>query len=149
MKLFFSALIAIASIPDLSFMLSVDQVNPTGTYLLKGSIKKNIIEGHNGEIRVKLLDENKLAMSLYINKGAPNFESAFFSDTLQYFDNQANYNSPIDSDCTINVVFGPTTAEIFFVHSNPDCTCGFAKGVIITAVFEKISAETPVIKKFR
>ncbi|HLK31042.1 MAG TPA: hypothetical protein VKT28_20860 [Puia sp.] len=123
-----------------------EPIDPTGTYILKGNTEKNIIKGHNGEIRAKLLAENKLALAFYLDKGAPNFESASFRDTFFYFDNRISYHSPTDTDCIITFIFDATTIETFFMHSNPQCTCGFEKGVIIPATFEKSSDEIPIIK---
>ena len=58
-------------------------IDPTGTYLLKGEVKKNKIVGHSGEFRVRLLNANTVAMCLYLNKGEPGYESGFFTrDTL-------------------------------------------------------------------
>ena len=142
MKLFVFTLTIIFT----SFKISLNQINPTGTYILKGMLKKNIIVGQNGEIRAKLLAENKLAISFYLNNGSPNFESASFSDTFFYFDNRINYHSLKDTDCTITFVFNATYVETYFIHSTPECSCGFYKGVIIPAVFEKSSSDIPVIK---
>src|SRR5580693_8201165 len=116
-----------------SFKRYFSAINPTGTYILKGKLEKNIIKGHNGEIRAKLLSENKLALSFYLDKGFPNFESASFKDSFNYFDNRINYHSPTDTDCIITFIFTETSVETFFVHSNPQCACGFENGVIIPA----------------
>lgn len=146
MRIIVIALAVILSIFTTSFKILFGQINPTGTYILKGTIKKNVIEGYNGEIRAKLLSENKVALSFYIDKGSPGFEAASFSDTFFYFDNRASYHSLKDPDCTINFVFNATSVETFFVHSTPQCSCGFERGVIIPATFSKTSAESPVIK---
>ncbi len=37
-------------------------LNPTGTYILKGKVKNNRVTGHSGELRVRLLDDHKIAL---------------------------------------------------------------------------------------
>jgi|GEM_PF-4254433 hypothetical protein len=46
-------------------------IDPTGTYLLKGEVRKNKIVGRAGELRVRLLNANTAAMCLYLSKGLP------------------------------------------------------------------------------
>ena len=148
MKLLFTSLIIASALCTKSFKHLLNPIDPTGTYILKGNLKNNVIKGHSGEIRAKLLSENKLALSFYLDKGSPNFESAFFKDTFYYFDNRISYHSPTDTDCTISFQFNEKEVETFFVHSNPECSCGFMNGVIIPATFEKCSTEIPIIKNF-
>ena len=148
MKLLFISLAILYAFLASSFIHYFNVINPTGTYVLKGKLEKNIIKSHSGEIRAKLLSENKLALSFYLDKGSPNFESASFKDTFYYFDNRISYHSPTDTDCIITFIFNEASVETFFVHSNPQCTCGFEIGVIIPATFEKSSNDIPVMKDF-
>ena len=141
-------LIIIAAALSTSFKNHFRSIDPTGTYILKGKLEKNIIKGHNGEIRAKLLSENKLLLSFYLNNGYPNFDSAFFTDSFYYFDNRISYHSPTDTDCIISFEFNENSIQIFFVHSELECKCGFSKGIIIPATFEKSSSEIPVFKDF-
>src|SRR5580700_2928717 len=76
-------------------------IDPTGTYILKGTVKKNTIIGHSGEIRVKLLQLNRIALCFYINSGYPDYASGAFMDTLVYEDNLAKYNPVQDRACSI------------------------------------------------
>ncbi len=130
----------------LPFNRCMEFINPTGTYILKGLVEKNLITGHNGEIRVKLLQNNTLALCFYMNNGYPNFASGAFKDTLAYNDNQAEYIPVNDSSCTIAFLFDGTSVELALIYTNPHCTCGFTQGVIRPAVFEKSSGDNPIIQ---
>jgi len=122
-------------------------LDPTGTYILKGTVEKNRIMGHSGEIRVKLLDPRKVAMSFYINKGYPGYESGAFTDTLLYDDcNQAWYRPSKDPGCTIIFVFKDWNAEAMKLLDDPRTGCGFGNGVLEAAVFKKFSSEAPMIQ---
>jgi len=123
-------------------------IDPTGTYTLTGTTKKNQIIDHSGEIRVQLLDSQRIAICFYISKGSPGYESGFFMDTLPYYDNFARYTPPSDTDCTIVLHFYPKAVEIMQLYSDPTCTCGFKPGVMFAAYFKKSSSDKPVIGDF-
>jgi hypothetical protein len=123
-----------------------DFINPTGTYILMGTVEKNRLTGHSGEIRVQLLDSHRLALCFYINKGYPGYESGSFMDTLAYDGSSARYSFGKDSSCTILFYFHRRAVEIIELYADPYSGCGFAKGVLVSAVFEKTSADRPVIQ---
>jgi hypothetical protein len=121
-------------------------IDPTGTYLLKGEVKNGMIVGHSGELRVRLLDAGRVAMCLYVNKGYPGYESGFLLDTLSYADNRFIYTPATDSSCSIYFAFDPRAVEVYQLLSDPRAGCAFGPGVLIAAVFDKTSAEIPVIQ---
>jgi hypothetical protein len=121
-------------------------INPTGTYLLKGEVKKNKIVGRSGELRVRLLNVNTVAMCLYLNKGDPGYESGFLLDTLHYENDHFVYVPADDTSCAIYFVFTLKSVEIDRISSNPQRECGFRTGVLEPAIFDKISADIPVIE---
>lgn len=121
-------------------------IDPTGTYTLMGTVKKNQVISHSGEIRVRLLDSGKLAICFYMNKGYPGYQSGSFIDTLPYIENAARYTSPADTNCTIVFQFTLRAVEIMALYNTPQCTCGFGAGVITAAVFDKSSGDKPVIQ---
>ena len=121
-------------------------IDPTGTYILKGDRDGNRITGHSGEIRVRLLSVTSVALSFYISKGYPGYESGSFIDTLAYDENLAVYHPATDGDCKILFLFDPKNAEIQQVYNDPHCTCGFGKGILVSAVFQKYSSSPPVIQ---
>lgn len=120
-------------------------LDPTGTYILKGTVVKHHIMGHSGEIRVKLLDDGKVAICFYINKGYPDYQSGSLIDTLPYADNQVKY-TPANSDCSILFCFSLHKVETQQLFMNPRSGCGFSQGVMTSAFFEKMSSEKPVIQ---
>ena len=123
-------------------------INPTGTYRLKGEVKKNKIVGRSGELRVRLLDENTVALCLYLNKGAPGYESGFLLDTLHYEDNRFVFIPADDTSCAIYFVFTLKSVEIDRLSGNPQGGCWFSPGVLEPAVFDKTSSDIPVIEDF-
>jgi hypothetical protein len=121
-------------------------INPTGTYLEKGEVKSNRIVGHYGELRVRLLDTGTIALSFYVNKGYPNYESGSVVDTLGYEDNRAIFKPANDSSCEIYFAFDLRSVTISQTLTDPHSGCGFRPGVIIPAIFEKTSSDVPVIQ---
>ena len=121
-------------------------IDPTGTYLLKGEVRKNKIVGRSGELRVRLLNAKTVAMCLYLSKAEPGYESGFLLDTLHYGDNQCIYIPGGDTSCAIYFVFAVKSVEIYEALSNPQGGCGFRPGVLEPAVFNKTSADIPVIE---
>lgn len=144
-SLFFLFLLLIRD-PESKQSAPDDFIDPTGTYLLKGNLKKNIILDHHGEIRVKLLNPKKIAISFYLNKGYPGYESGTFIDTLNYADNQVKYVPPADRSCALYIKFSRRNAGIIETYLNPHSACGFPEGVLIPAQFEKASSAVPQIQ---
>ncbi len=120
-------------------------IDPTGTYILKGEVKNNRIISNSGEIRARLLDNGKVAVCFYINKGYPGYESASFIDTLKYTDNKTRYTPASDAECVIVFSFSPVAAEISQIYSDPQ-GCAFGRGILVSAVFKKTSDDKPVIQ---
>ena len=86
----------------------IKYVNPTGTYHLVGKTKKKDgdVYGWFGTIQVKTLTANKIAMTFYICKGAPSYNSGSFVDTLYYSDNKAIYaDEDTAKKCVTTFVF--------------------------------------------
>lgn len=121
-------------------------VDPTGTYILKGEVRKNKLTGHSGEIRARLLDHQKVALCLYMNNGYPDYASGAMIDTLDYEEDRTYYQPANDSSCFLVFIFRFNTAEIMEVYSDPHSGCGFAAGIMTPAIFEKSSSDVPVIQ---
>src|ERR1700733_13169709 len=95
-------------------------LNPTGTYILKGVVKNNRVTGHSGELRVRLLDDHKIALCFYINSGYPGYQSGSLIDTLVYDENNMAIYQPVqDSTCAVYFNFGLRKVEITKVMSDP------------------------------
>ncbi|HEY4063170.1 MAG TPA: hypothetical protein VGM30_14790 [Puia sp.] len=121
-------------------------IDPTGTYVLTGFVKKNRITGHSGELRVRLLDRRTVAVCFYINKGYPGYESGAFADTLDYVDNKISWSPSKDSSCLIVFFFAEHLVEVREIYSDPHSGCGFGQGVVVPAIFNKSSSDIPVIQ---
>lgn len=121
-------------------------LNPTGTYILKGENQKGEIKGNFAEIRVKMLDESRLAVSFYSNKGYPEYTSGSFTDTLNYLENKAIHYSKLDTACQIVFEFEVEGLSLTQVYSDPKSTCGFEKGVLPLGFINKYSSVTPLIQ---
>lgn len=121
-------------------------INPTGTYILKGEKHKGEIKGNFAEVRVKLLGDSLLALSLYSNNGYPQYASGSFIDTLKYINNRAIYSSKSGEFCQIVFSFVLNGLNINQVYGDPSSTCGFGKGVIPLGLIEKHSSFQPIIQ---
>lgn len=121
-------------------------INPTGTYLLKGKVNKSRIVGSFGELRVHLLDSGTIALTFYLNKGYPGYESGALLDTLHYKENFAIYRPMNDSTCAIHFSFEYWSVSVSEELSDPHSGCGFRPGVMVAAVFDKTSSDIPVIQ---
>ena len=123
-----------------------EPIDPTGTYTLTGSVKKNKVVGHSGEIRVVLLSDSRVAFCFYINRGYPGYESGALLDTLVYDDNMIRYIPSADTACTIIFRFTTRAVELIQLYTNPHSACGFIPGVLKPVIFQKTSAARPVIQ---
>lgn len=126
--------------------LAPDFIDPTGTYILKGEIKKNRIIGYYGELRVRLLDPATAAFCFYMNNGYPKYASVALLDTLKYEDNRIHYQSKRDSTCSLILTFNVREVELMEIYSDPHNGCGFGPGVLAPAIFDKSSSEIPIIQ---
>jgi hypothetical protein len=127
-------------------------VNPTGSYILKGKKLKNDERANHGEVHVILIDNNRLAISFYYNKGYPSYNSGSFVDTLDYVDNKAvyTYDEPErpTSDCKLTFTFHNKKVAIIHEAEDYNYSCGFGMGVVASGIMLKTSAKVPEIKEF-
>jgi hypothetical protein len=92
----------------------VEKFDTTGTYKLGNYNPESAeeIREYFGEIQVKQIDADKIAMTFMINKGAPGYNSGSFIDTLIVKNKVANYRTPLDESCKITFVLrNPMTGE--------------------------------------
>jgi hypothetical protein len=121
-------------------------IDPTGTYILKGEKYKGEIKGNHGEVRIKLLNDSMVAITMYSNKGYPDYTSASFTDTMEYADNRAIHFSKTDPSCQLVFAFDINGLDIKQMYTDPASTCGFEKGTIPLGYIEKYSSAVPVIQ---
>jgi hypothetical protein len=120
-------------------------IDPTGTYTLRGEVRENKVMSHSGEIRVKLLGHELLALCFFIDKGYPGYESGSLLDTLRYDENMSSYYSR-DSGCVLRFSFKPNGVELIHIFTQGSSDCGFGPGVLTGAFFRKTSSGIPVIQ---
>jgi hypothetical protein len=147
MQLLFLIIFLFVSTVNFSHSVSPHFLNPTGTYKFNEKTEKRDGEvyGYFGEIRVKLLDKSKIAMSFYICKGAPSYNSGSFVDTLDYFNEQVIYIPEDDSICKIVFHFKAQGIDVTQSQKNLNFGCGFGHAVFADGYFKRISRKTPEI----
>jgi hypothetical protein len=121
-------------------------IDPTGTYILTGTVRNNQVTSHSGELRVRLLNRHSAAVCFYINKGYPGYESGSFVDTLSYEDNRLVWTPVTDTTCSVLFDFLPAAVEIMRVVSDLTCGCGFGPDVFTPATFYRSSRDIPIIQ---
>lgn len=147
MQLFFLILFLCLSDGNTSHAISKRFLNPTGTYKYNEKTVKRDGEvyGYFGEISVKLIDRSKIAMSFYVCKGAPSYNSGSFIDTLDYVDEKVIYIPENDSTCRITFYFKEHGVHVTQSQANLNFGCGFGDAVFADGYFKRISRKTPEI----
>jgi hypothetical protein len=120
-------------------------INPTGTYKHPYEIEGKEVFGPFGEVRVKLLDANNVAISLFVCRGAPNYNNGSFIDTLVYTNNRVIHKTENDSSCAIIFTFKRNKVEIEQKQANLNFGCDFGQGVFANGVYNKVSNKIPLI----
>ena len=120
-------------------------IDPTGTYILKGDTKNNLVINSSGEIRIKLLVDGRVAFCLYVTAGYPAETSVSLLDTVVYDDNTVRYNPSGDAGCTLVFSFSPHAVELSETYGD-EHGCSFGRGALVPAVFDKYSSQVPIIK---
>ncbi|HMG83277.1 MAG TPA: hypothetical protein VK559_09610 [Ferruginibacter sp.] len=123
-------------------------IDPTGTYKLsnKTTIKDGYRYGNFGGIEVKLLTNSTIAISLFICRGATNYNSGSFIDTLTYQNSKAIYKTPEeDSSCSITFTFTNKGVIVDQYQADINFGCNFGQGVFADGFYKRISIKTPLI----
>ncbi len=125
-------------------------INVTGIYKYVGVTTRmgDDTYGSFGNIKVKQLDGNNIAISFYFNAGAKSYNTGSFVDTLTLKENSAIYKIPeCDTFCTLTFKFYKTGVRAIHRPNNNDYnfSCCFGQGVNANGYFKKISSKTPII----
>lgn len=125
-----------------------DFINPTGSYKLvsKTKVRNGETYGYFGNIDVELIGSSRIAMSFYVCKGAPSYNSGSFLDTLDYINNTTVYKTDFDASCSITFKFSEKGIIVDEKASNDNWGCGFGHAVVAYGFFKKTSSKKPVIK---
>lgn len=118
-------------------------IDPTGTYELKGEGIEGEMKGYSGEIRVKLIENRKIAVNFYITKGHPSYNEGTFKDTLNYRRNKAVYqDKDLKTACTLTLDFSKEGVQIEENANYEHGNC-WGNGVVAHGFFKKTSSKVP------
>lgn len=101
--------------------------------------------GYYGDMRVKLIDRNKVVIDWNLNIGAPSYDNGVINDTLAYQNNKAVYKSEEDSTCRIDFIFYKNKVVVTEKTADYNSGCGFGHGVVGNGTYRKISGRVPEI----
>ena len=125
-------------------------IDPTGSYTLVAPSKNKggEIYGWFGDIKVKLLDSQRIAMTFFICKGHPSYNSGSFVDTLPYHNNIAVYQDTFDLIKGCRVSFTFTKRRIQLQEEAADYSRGncWGNGVYAFGPYRKYSSRVPLIR---
>ena len=141
-RIFTHAITAFLSVHCLALFGQKNNFSPTGTYVLQSkTYKKNgDTYGYFGAIQVKAITQHKVAMTFYICKGAPSYNSGSFVDTLDYSQRTVVYKN---DHCTSTTTFVFTTKGVDAKESEgSNCWGG---GVYANGHFRKKSSKVPAL----
>jgi hypothetical protein len=125
-------------------------IDPTGSYKLvsNAKIKNGDVYGYSGDIEVKLLDSSRIAISFFVTKGMPSYNSGSFDDTLFLQDNVATYKTKEDSTCTMTFRFSVKGITVEEKTADFNFGCGFGHAVIADGFYKKTSSKIPKNENF-
>jgi hypothetical protein len=123
-------------------------INPAGYYSLdsKTTVNNGETYGKFGTLKVKLLDSNMIVVDFYICKGAPDYNSGSFEDTLLYKNGIAARTTIDDNSCIITFNFN-TLGGVTLDEKAKDINqgCGFGSGVTANGFYKRIIEQNPTI----
>jgi hypothetical protein len=123
--------------------------DPTGTYLL-GDRPMDVSDsgdGYNGRIQILRLADDKVVLTVEINKGAPSYNSGSIVDTLTYTENNVTYTDPEHyPGCKITFEFDHEGVNVRQHRVQSDYGCGFGNGVEAHGYFKKFSGKIPILQ---
>jgi hypothetical protein len=125
-------------------------IDPTGSYKLvsNAKIKNGDVYGYSGDIEVKLLDSSRIAISFFVTKGMPSYNSGSFIDTLFFRDNIGTYKTKEDSTCTMTFRFSAKGIKVEEKTADYNFGCGFGHAVVADGFYKKTSSKIPKNENF-
>ena len=130
------------------YLTQIKYVNPDGVYEYGKRVKNEKNQTRIGTLKVYSLSKDKIIISLFLNRGYPNFNMGSLIDTLLYAENKAEYLYPkIEPTCKIKFDFETKSVKITqFVEKNE---CDFGMGVYADGIYIKTSSKRPEKKDFK
>jgi len=122
---------------------AVYQVNPEGNYLYKNRVvdRKKEIEGYFGDIKVKKLADGKVALTLFICRGAPSYNSGSLHDTLAVKNNVATYLYEGGNSCRVSFHFYKQGIRVEEHTKETGDGCGFGYAVYSDGFYNRSNKE--------
>ena len=128
-------------------------VTLTGFYDLESKTEKKgeDIFGYMGQVIVKSLGNNKIAINLNVNRGAPSYNMGILVDTLEVKNNQAIYETKEESDgpCRLIFTFYKRGVKINHMAEDYNFSCGFGHAVIASGFYKRTSSKIPTDEELR
>ena len=125
------------------------KLDPTGTYKYRGKTVRldgAVLGPYSGIIQVKRISDSAVAITFFVCKGKPSYNSGGFDDTLSFHDNTAIYTNPEDdSTCKITFKFDKKGVTVNEETENYNAACGFGYAVVADGRYRKTSSKTPVL----
>lgn len=92
-----------------------------------------------------MLKNSKIAISLFICKGAPSYNSGSFIDTIKYQNNIAVYKTTKEASCNITFTFSNKGITVEQYQADINFGCDFGHGVFADGFYKKESSKIPLI----
>src|SRR5689334_10190873 len=119
------------------------QLNPTGTYKMGTSDNTKVTNESRGEIRIKKINNTKIAIALYTISG---YDVADLVDTLTFKNGKAVYQgNRSDSTCRIYFEFSKSKLLVKQTSNEHPSPCGFGWNADASGTYRKQSAKVPII----
>ncbi len=131
-----------------SYLTYIKYVNPDGVYEYGKIVKNEKDQTRIGTLKVYSLSKDRIIVSLFLNRGYPNFNMGTLIDTLVYVENKAEYAYPkTEPTCKINFDFNSMSVKI--TQHVEKSECEFGMGVFADGVYTKTSSRKPDIKDLK
>lgn len=118
---------------------SQKQINPEGYYYLVSNNHKDKgeIYGYTGSLQIKRTISGRLVIVIYVNKGAPSYNSGVLIDTVENNTNNVICTCACDSSCKISISFKANKAIVKHNAEDYNFSCGFGHGVVASGMYMK------------
>jgi hypothetical protein len=130
------------------YLTQIKYINPDGIYEYGKIVKNEKDQTRIGTLKVYSLSKDRIIVSLFLNRGYPNFNMGTLIDTLVYAENKAEYLFPKNEPtCKINFYFNDKSVKI--IQHIEKSECEFGMGVYADGIYKKTSSKRPEIKDLK
>jgi hypothetical protein len=123
--------------------------DPTGIYQYAGRaiVENGEAYGYAGRIKVLLIEPEKIIVNLYVNKGAPSYNSGQIIDTLLYQNDMAVWLDSTMSTCKLVFHFSRRKLFVEMFADDPNFACGFGHAVNAQGNYLKMKQKKPTMEE--